>query len=92
LFFGGEGVISDHDPEEHEKRLKFNQLLADSVVLHNATDITQALRSLAEEGYPLKREDIAQLSPYLTSHLKRFGDYVIDSETPPVPWTAIYPS
>jgi TnpA family transposase len=24
LFFGGEGVIQDHDPEEHEKRLKFN--------------------------------------------------------------------
>lgn len=50
LFFGGEGVISDHDPEEHEKRLKFNQLLANSPILQNAVDVTEILRSLVEEG------------------------------------------
>ena len=85
LFFGGEGIISDHDPEEHEKRLKFNQLVADSVILQNAVDMTEALRALVEEGYPVKREDLTQLSPYLTAHVKRFGDYVIDLETNPPP-------
>ena len=85
LLFGGEGVVPDLDPEDREKRLKFNQLLADSVVLQNAADMTRALRSLAEDGYPLKREDVARLSPYLTEHVKRFGDYVVDLETIPAP-------
>jgi TnpA family transposase len=85
LFFGGEGVIQDHDPEEHEKRLKFNQLLADSLVLQNSVDVTKALLSLVREGYPVRREDVARLSPYLTGHIKRFGDYVVDLETTPAP-------
>ena len=67
------------------KRLKFNQILADALVLQNAADMTIVLRSLADEGYPLRREDVAQLSPYLTGHVKRFGDYVIDLETVPRP-------
>lgn len=29
------------------------------------------------------REDVAALSPYMTSHIKRFGDYLIDLETVP---------
>lgn len=85
LFFGGEGVIQDHDPEEHEKRLKFNQLLANSLILQNAVDLTEVLRTLVREGYPVRREDVALLSPYLTSHIKRFGDYVVDLETIPAP-------
>jgi len=85
LLFGGDGIVPDLDPEDREKRLKFNQLLADSVVLQNAADMTRALRLLAEEGYPLRREEVAQLSPYLTEHVKRFGDYVVDLETVPAP-------
>ena len=85
LFFGGEGVIQDHDPEEHEKRLKFNQLLANSLILQNAVDVTETLRSLVREGYPVRREDVAMLSPYLTSHVKRFGDYVVDLDATPDP-------
>lgn len=80
LFFGGDGVLSENDPEEQEKRMKFKELLANSLILQNTADMTQALRSLAEEGYPLRREDVARLSPYLTAHVKRFGDYVVDPE------------
>jgi len=78
-------VIQDHDPEEHEKRLKFNQLLANSLILQNAVDVTETLLALVEEGYPVKREDVALLSPYLTSHVKRFGDYVVDLDAIPAP-------
>ena len=85
LLFGGDGIVPDLDPEDREKRLKFNQLLADSVVLQNAADMTGVLRSLAEEGYPLRREEVGQLSPYLTEHVKRFGDYVVDLEMVPDP-------
>lgn len=55
------------------------------MVLQNAADMTGVLRSLAEEGYPLRREEVGQLSPYLTSHVKRFGDYVVDLDATPDP-------
>jgi TnpA family transposase len=85
LLSGGAGVVPDLDPEDREKRLKFNHLLADSLVLQNAADMTRVLRSLAQEGYHLGREEVSQLSPYLTEHVKRFGDYVVDLETVPDP-------
>jgi hypothetical protein len=83
LFFGGDGVLSENDPEEQEKEMKFNELLANSLILQNAADITEVLKALAKEGYEIRREDVAQLSPYLTGHVKRFGDYVIDLDSVP---------
>lgn len=46
--------------------------------------MTDQLKQLIEEGYPVTREDIARLSPYVTSNIKRFGDYVLnlDAEVP----------
>jgi hypothetical protein len=32
LFFGGEGVIADNDPEEQEKMIKYNDLVATAVI------------------------------------------------------------
>lgn len=85
LFFGGEGVIADNDPEEQEKVIKYNDLVANAVIFHNVVDQTRILRELKEEGFPVTREDVATLSPYVTSHIKRFGDYIIDAETVPEP-------
>ena len=85
LLFGGEGVITDDDPEEQTKKLKYNHLVSSSVILQNAVDITAALRNLAVEGYTIRREDLVQLSSYLTGYTKRFGDYVIDLEAGPDP-------
>jgi len=85
LFFGGEGIITDNDPEEQEKRIKYNDLVANAVIFHNAVDITRILQQLLKEGYAVKVEDIKSLSPYLTRHIKRFGDYVIDFDTIPPP-------
>jgi hypothetical protein len=48
-----------------------------------------ALCELIAEGYPVKREDVTALSPYLTRHIKRFGDYFIDLSTPPQPLSEI---
>jgi len=41
------------------------------------------LHDLVAEGYAVRCEDVAALSPYLTSHIKRFGDYVIDLSVAP---------
>ena len=81
--FGGEGIIANNDPEEQEKIIKCNTLIANAVIFQNTVDLTEVLQQLQNEGYLLEREDVACLSPYLTSHIKRFGDYVIDVETIP---------
>jgi TnpA family transposase len=83
FFFGGEGVIANNDPEEQEKIIKYNDLIANAVVFHNAVDLTEVLRQLQREGYLVLRNDVVALSPYLTSHIKRFGDYLIDLDAVP---------
>ncbi len=47
--------------------------------------MTEVLHTLTQEGYEIRREHLAQLSPYLTGHVKRFGDYVVDLESVPAP-------
>lgn len=85
VFFGGEGVIADNDPEEQEKVIKYNGLVASALIFQNVADQTQVLRELTADGYAVKREDVAALSPYMTGRIKRFGDYVIDLEATPQP-------
>ena len=80
LFFGSEATITDHDPEEGEKRIKYGSLLANAVILHTTYDLTTELRKMIAEGHPVEPEDIAALSPYMTSQIKRFGDYVIRAD------------
>ncbi|MDE1999957.1 MAG: Tn3 family transposase, partial [Burkholderiales bacterium] len=80
-----EGVIADNDPEEQEKIIKYNDLVANAVIFHNVVDQTRIIRQLKQEGIEVKREDVATLSPYITSHIKRFGDYIIDSDAIPEP-------
>ena len=83
FFFGGFGVISNNDPIEQEKIIKYNDLVANAVIFQNVVDLTDVLRDLLKTGYSITREDVAALSPYMTSNIKRFGDYLIDMETVP---------
>ncbi len=84
LCFGGDGVLPDKHSQDQEKRIKYTDLVANAVILQNTVDLTYAVRELVEEGYEVKAEDMALLSPYWTSHIKRFGDYILDwDEAPP---------
>ncbi|BDM83391.1 Tn3 family transposase [Acaryochloris marina] len=56
------------------------------MIFQNAVDMSLALQQLSAEGYPIDREALATMSPYLTEQLKRFGDFVLDLETVPVPF------
>jgi hypothetical protein len=73
--FGNQGVLADNDPIEQEKSMKFNALLTNAVIFHNALDIAEIVRQLLEEGWEIDPEDLAHMSPYLTEHIKRFGEY-----------------
>lgn len=75
LNFGSAGVSTTNNPAEQEKRVVYNQLVCNAVMLQNVADQTQALNSLHEEGNAYDRNDLGFLSPYGTSHLKRFGEY-----------------
>ena len=83
FFFGGFGVIANNDPVEQEKMIKYNDLVANAVIFQNVVDLTDVLRDLLKAGHLINREDVAALSPYMTSHIKRFGDYLIDMEAVP---------
>ena len=85
LAFGGP-VIRSGDPVEQEKRIKYRDLVANAVMLHNVVDMTNALYDLQRDGVRITPELVACLSPYLTEHIKRFGQYLVDMHAPPMPF------
>lgn len=85
IAFGGP-VLRSGDPVEQEKRIKYRDLVANVVMLHNVVDMTNALYDLKQAGVCITPELAARLSPYLTEHIKRFGQYLIDMNAPPVPF------
>ena len=70
-------MIAENDPAEQEKWVKWNSLLC-LIVFHIAIDMMEVIRQLVAEGWQVTAEDLAQLSPYLTSHILRFGAYATD--------------
>ena len=85
LRFGNQGIMRQREPIEQEKGVKYTDLVANAVILQNVADMTHLLPKLAEQGYTVTRETLATLSPYLTSHIRRFGDYVLDVSQKPDP-------
>lgn len=91
LFFGKDGVITENDPVEQEKRIKYLHLVAAAVILQNAVDLTLAIQTLNASGYKVNRALLATLSPYITRHIKRYGDYMVDLSRVPPPWEGAIP-
>ena len=77
-FFGGEGIIAENVQHEQRKIVRYNQLVANLVILHNVEQMTRVLAELREDGANISPEVLAGLSPYRTSHINRFGDYTLD--------------
>lgn len=81
----GSPVLRSGDPVEQEKRIKYRDLVANAVMLHNVVDMTKVLATLQQEGVEVTPEVAKCLSPYLTEHLKRFGQYMLDITVQPKP-------
>ena len=62
----------------YEKCIKYNQLVTDAIILQNVADQTAIVQELLKEGYPVTKEALAYLSPFVTESRKRFGDYSLD--------------
>lgn len=85
VFFGGDKIIRSRDPLEYEKRIKYKDLIANAIMLHNVADMTDVLHDMRQEGYAVTSDFVATLSPYLTEHIKRFGEYFIELDNVPPP-------
>lgn len=85
LSFGGD-VIAENDPDEQQKRLRYNDMVASSVILQNTVDMMRILQKLARDGWQFTDEDVSFLSPYLTSNVKRFGEFNLKLKRTPEPW------
>ena len=81
----GSPILRSGDPVEQEKRIKYRDLVANAVMLHNVVDMTKVLAALQQEGVEVTPEVAKCLSPYLTEHLKRFGQYMLDITVQPEP-------
>ena len=78
LFFGGEGIIAENLRHQQRKIVKYNHLVANMVILHNAETMTRALQDLAVDGFQVTPGLLEQLSPYWRYHINRFGDYHVN--------------
>lgn len=85
LSFGGD-VIAENEPEEQQKRLRYNDLIASAVILQNTADMMRALRDMVAEGEKIRAEDIEFLSPYPTHNIRRFGRYRLHLDRTPESW------
>lgn len=68
-----------------EKRIKYNDLVANAAALHTVVDVTHVLRALITVGNSVTADDVAELSLYITRTSKRFGDYAMptgDAQNP----------
>jgi TnpA family transposase len=75
LAFGTGGHLRSNNPADQEKAIVYNELVTNAVALQTVVDQTQALHALKSNGINICTSDLAFLSPYATSKLKRFGDY-----------------
>lgn len=86
LFFGSEGAFGDNNLDEQQKRLAYLHVVANAVIYQNVVDMSRVLEELNQEGLEFSEEDVMALSPYLTRHIKRFGEYVLDLSKEPAPF------
>jgi len=83
LNFGQQEVIDTIARVDREKHLKYYHLVADAAAIQTVIDfITYPVRELQADGYAVRREDLAQLSPFQTRRLKHSGDYTLSMSSP----------
>ena len=52
-------------------------------MLQNVVDMSSIIQQLEKEGMDIQKDDLTLLSPYMTSHIKHFGDYTINTDQRP---------
>jgi TnpA family transposase len=82
--FGGD-VIPTNEPDEQQKRLRYIDLVAFTLILQTTVDMMRVLEKLSKRK-EIRDEDVRSLSPYLTAHIMRFGRYKVRLSRSPEAW------
>ena len=91
LAFGAGGHLRSNNPADQEKAIVYNELVTNAVALQTVVDQTQALQASKSNGINIRTSDLAFLSPYATSKIKRFGDYPTDLKPEAMPTCTTLP-
>jgi len=76
LFHGKRGELRQRYREGQEDQLGALGLVLNIIVLWNTIYIDAALAQLRQEGYPVREEDVARLSPFIHErHINLLGRY-----------------
>lgn len=78
--FGNYGISTENNRDEQRKMIKYNHLVANCVCFYNVAAINQILIELINEGVPFNKDALSAISPYITKHINRFGEYTLDLE------------
>ncbi len=63
---------------QQRKAIKYNHLVANCLIFHNLSSLTGLVQTLEQRGESIPEDAIAAISPYLTEHINRFGDYTLN--------------
>ena len=75
VFYGGRGELRQRYREGQEDQLGTLGLVVNMIVLWNTIYMDAALRQLKTEGYPVRAEDVARLTPLRWGHINMLGRY-----------------
>lgn len=75
IFHGKRGELRQRYREGQEDQLGALGLVLNMIVLWNTIYLEAALNQLRKEGYPVKDEDVARLSPLIHDHIHMLGRY-----------------
>jgi TnpA family transposase len=75
VFHGRKGELRQAYHEGMEDQLGALGLVLNGITLWNTVYLDAALARLRADGYPVRDEDVARLSPYMRRHLNVHGHY-----------------
>jgi len=75
VFHGKRGELRQHYREGQEDQLGALGLVLNMIVLWNGSYMEAALNQLRADGFEVKDEDVARLSPLLHEHINMLGRY-----------------
>jgi TnpA family transposase len=75
VFYGKRGELRQRYREGQEDQLGALGLVVNVIVLWNTIYMEAALDQLRKEGYEVRKEDVARLSPLVHNHINMLGRY-----------------
>jgi len=82
IAFGNGGVIADNLRHEQLKVIRYNNLVANLLMIHNIEHMSRIIAQLQEDGHVITQEQLEGLAPYRLEHLNLYGKYDLDMTRP----------